>query len=108
MANKLRLITDLYGQTLTDVVIPENWMSFLECSAMNYKYSFNDQILIYAQRPTATSCAEIETWNKSVGRWVNKGAKGIALISESNGYSSLRYVFDISDTNSKYGKNILL
>ncbi|MBQ9854013.1 MAG: DEAD/DEAH box helicase family protein [Bacilli bacterium] len=83
-------------------------MSFLECSAMNYKYSFNDQILIYAQRPTATSCAEIETWNKSVGRWVNKGAKGIALISESNGYSSLRYVFDISDTNSKYGKNILL
>ena len=108
MANKLRLITDLYGQTLTDVVIPENWMSFLECSAMNYKYSFNEQILIYAQRPTATSCAEIETWNKSVGRWVNKGAKGIALISESNGYSSLRYVFDISDTNSKYGKNILL
>ncbi len=108
MANKLRLITDLYGQTLTDVVIPENWMSFLECSAINYKYSFNDQILIYAQRPTATSCAEIETWNKSVGRWVNKGAKGIALISESNGYSSLRYVFDISDTNSKYGKNILL
>lgn len=109
MASKLRLITDLYGETLTQISKnPDDWMSFLECAAMNYKYPFNDQVLIYAQRPEAVACAKIEAWNKQVGRWVNRGAKGIALLSEDNGYTNLRYVFDIADTNSKFGKNFRL
>ena len=100
MASKLRLITDLYGETLTQISKnPDDWMSFLECAAMNYKYPFNDQVLIYAQRPEAVACAKIEAWNKQVGRWVNRGAKGIALLS---------YVFDIADTNSKFGKSFRL
>ena len=109
MASKLRLITDLYGETLTQISKnPDDWMSFLECAAMNYKYPFNDQVLIYAQRPEAVACAKIEAWNKQVGRWVNRGAKGIALLSEDNGYTNLRYVFDIDDTNSKFGKSFRL
>lgn len=109
MASKLRLITDLYGETLTQISKnPDDWMSFLECAAMNYKYPFNDQVLIYAQRPEAVACAKIEAWNKQVGRWVNRGAKGIALLSEDNGYINLRYVFDIADTNSKFGKSFRL
>ena len=109
MASKLRLITDLYGETLTQISKnPDDWMSFLECAAMNYKYPFNDQVLIYAQRPEAVACAKIEAWNKQVGRWVNRGAKGIALLSEDNGYTNLRYVFDIADTNSKFGKSFRL
>lgn len=109
MASKLRLITDLYGETLTQISRnPDDWMSFLECAAMNYKYPFNDQVLIYAQRPEAVACAKIEAWNKQVGRWVNRGAKGIALLSEDNGYTNLRYVFDIADTNSKFGKSFRL
>lgn len=109
MASKLRQITDLYGETLTQISKnPDDWMSFLECAAMNYKYPFNDQVLIYAQRPEAVACAKIEAWNKQVGRWVNRGAKGIALLSEDNGYTNLRYVFDIADTNSKFGKSFRL
>lgn len=109
MASKLRLITDLYGETLTQISKnPDDWMSFLECVAMNYKYPFNDQVLIYAQRPEAVACAKIEAWNKQVGRWVNRGAKGIALLSEDNGYTNLRYIFDIADTNSKFGKSFRL
>ena len=109
MASKLRLITDLYGETLTQISKnPDDWISFLECAAMNYKYPFNDQVLIYAQRPEAVACAKIEAWNKQVGRWVNRGAKGIALLSEDNGYTNLRYVFDIADTNSKFGKSFRL
>lgn len=109
MASKLRLITDLYGETLTQISKnQDDWMSFLECAAMNYKYPFNDQVLIYGQRPEAVACAKIEAWNKQVGRWVNRGAKGIALLSEDNGYINLRYVFDIADTNSKFGKSFRL
>lgn len=109
MASKLRLITDLYGETLTNITKNSyEWMAFLECSAMNYKYPFNDQVLIYAQRPSAIACASIETWNKSVGRWINKGSKGIALISDDSGYTNLKYVFDIADTNSRNGKSFRL
>ena len=109
MAYKLNLITELYGETLTRIENdPKEWMDFLECSAMNYKYPFNDQVLIYAQKPDAIACAKIDDWNKKVGRWVNRGAKGIALLSEENGYSSLRYVFDVADTNSKLGKSFRL
>ena len=109
MANKLRNITELYSDTLKDISTNQSeWLSFLECAAMNYKYSFSDQVLIYAQKPYASACAEIETWNKSLKRWVNKGATGIALLAENNGNTYLRYVFDVSDTNSKHGKNIVL
>lgn len=109
MAYKLNLITELYGETLTNIQNdPSEWMNFLECAAMNYKYPFNDQVLIYAQKHNAIACARIDDWNKKVGRWVNRGAKGIALLTEENGYSSLRYVFDVADTNSKLGKSFRL
>lgn len=109
MANKLRNITELYSETLKDLSTNQSeWLSFLECAAMNYKYPFSDQVLIYAQKPYASACAEIETWNKSLKRWVNKGATGIALLAENNGNTYLRYVFDVSDTNSKHGKNVIL
>ncbi|MBP3462908.1 MAG: DEAD/DEAH box helicase family protein [Clostridia bacterium] len=109
MANKLRLITDLYGETLTQISdSPNEWMKFLITASNNYKYSFNDQVLIYAQRPEAKACADIDTWNRNVGRWVNRGSKGIALINYDKGYTSLKYVFDVADTNSKYGKSFRL
>lgn len=106
---KVRDITQLYSDTLKDISVnPNEWTNFLGCAAMNYKYSFSDQVLIYAQKPEASACAEIDTWNKSLKRWVNKGSKGIALLAEDNAKAYLRYVFDISDTNSRYGKNIVL
>ena len=109
MARRIRDITALYGETLQDLTKnPEEWVSFMECAAMNYKYSFSDQALIYAQKPETIACAEIETWNKAFKRWVNKGATGIALLTEKNGYPYMRYVFDVSDTNSRLGKNFLL
>ena len=109
MARRIRDITELYGETLKEISkSPDEWLSFMECAAMNYKYSFSDQALIYAQKPETVACAEIETWNRSFKRWVNKGATGIALLTEKNGYPFLRYVFDVSDTNSRLGKNFLL
>ena len=109
MARRIRDITTLYEETLQDLTKnPEEWVSFMECAAMNYKYSFADQALIYAQKPETIACAEIETWNKAFKRWVNKGATGIALLTEKNGYPYMRYVFDVSDTNSRLGKNFLL
>ena len=109
MAAKLKFITDLYGETLTEISnSPIDWMKFLKTASNNYKYSFNDQVLIYAQRPEAKACAGIDTWNRNVGRWVNRGSKGIALIDYDKGYITLKYVFDISDTSSKYGKSLRL
>ena len=109
MARRIRDITELYGETLKEISkSPDEWLSFMECAAMNYKYSFSDQALIYAQKPETIACAEIETWNKAFKRWVNKGATGIALLTEKNGYPYMRYVFDVSDTNSRLGKNFLL
>ena len=84
MATKLQLITELSEKTAKDVVKrPCNWTSFLKTAAWNYKYPFQDQLLIFAQRPDATACAPIEIWNEKFGRWVNRGAKGIALINDS-------------------------
>lgn len=109
MTRRIRDITELYGETLKEISkSPDEWLSFMECAAMNYKYSFSDQALIYAQKPETVACAEIETWNRSFKRWVNKGATGIALLTEKNGYPFLIYVFDVSDTNSRLGKNFLL
>lgn len=86
LTRRIRDITELYGETLKEISkSPDEWLSFMECAAMNYKYSFSDQALIYAQKPETVACAEIETWNRSFKRWVNKGATGIALLTEKMG-----------------------
>jgi len=79
----------------------ENWMRYLDTAAWLYKYPFCDQLLIYAQRPDARACAPIELWNSVFKRWVNKGAKGIALSDDSGDRLRLKYVFDVSDTNTR-------
>ncbi len=100
MASKLQNIctlSDEVGKSLADY---ENWTAFLKSAAWQYKYPFQDQILIYAQRPDATACASIDVWNKRLKSWINRGAKGIALLREGNRGQYLDYVFDISDTHS--------
>ena len=76
----------------------ESWRRYLNTASRLYKYPFKEQLLIYAQRPDATACASIEIWNEKMHCWVNKGAKGIALIDEDS-FSGLKYVFDISDVH---------
>jgi len=85
----------------------QHYMAFLRTAANNYKYDFRDQLLIHAQNPSATACAEIEVWNK-MGRWVNKGTKGIALLVDGDSRYKLRHVFDVADTNSYYGRTVSL
>ena len=100
MASKLQNISALsneIGKSLSDY---EKWTSFLKSAAWQYKYPFQDQILIYAQRPDATACASIDIWNKQLKSWINRGAKGIALLREGDRGKYLDYVFDISDTHS--------
>ena len=109
MPSKLENIVNLYSETLSDISrSSENWASFLLSASANYKYGFQDQVLIFVQRPDAIACADIETWNKKVKRWVNKGAKGIALLNEIDGRTTLKYVFDVSDTHNYYGTNLNL
>ena len=103
MATKLQNISALARQTterLTQSV--DNWKRFLDSAAWLYKYPFHEQVLIHAQRPDAKACAPIELWNSRFRRWVNRGAKGIALIDDSGHKPALRYVFDVSDTNTRY------
>ena len=96
---KYDMISGLAEYTAKDVVRNEaNWRKYLNTASRLYKYSFKDQLLIYAQRPDATACASIEIWNEKMHCWVNKGAKGIALIDDDT-YSGLKYVFDISDVH---------
>ena len=100
MASKLQNISALsneVGKSLSDY---EKWTSFLKSAAWQYKYSFQDQLFIYAQRPDATACASIDVWNKRLKSWINRGAKGIALLREGDRGQYLDYVFDISDTHS--------
>ena len=78
---------------------PQDWMSYLDVAARLYRYSFTDTLLIHAQRPDATACAELELWNQKMSRWVNRGAKGIALLDDTGPRIRLRYVFDIADTH---------
>ena len=78
---------------------PQDWMSYLDVAARLYRYSFTDALLIHAQRPDATACAEMEIWNQKMSRWVNRGAKGIALLDDTGPRTKLRYVFDIADTH---------
>lgn len=109
MATKLQSITELSRQTAIELTqTRDTWRAFLKAAAWNYKYPFQDQVLIFAQKPDATACASIEFWNAKLGRWVNKGAKGIALIDDSGGRHTLRHVFDVSDTNSRNDRPVLL
>lgn len=103
MATKLQMMSELAALTTEQLTqSKENWTSFLDSAAWLYKYPFHEQVLIHAQRPDATACAPIELWNNTFRRWVNKGAKGIAIIDDSGQKPTLRYVFDVSDTNTRY------
>lgn len=110
LTRKEKQITELYLETTLEVgKNADNWISFLKRASFNYKYRFDEQILIYAQRPDAVACAETTIWNKKLKRWINKGSKGIALITERDGELGLRFVFDVSDTNSDvYGRKFTL
>ena len=107
MASKLQIITAMFNDEVGKVTNSlDNWTSFLRTASNNFKYNFVEQMLIYAQRPDATACAEIGFWNDKMHRWVNRGATGIALFDYSGSYQKLRYVFDVSDTNSFYGYEV--
>ena len=108
MPSKYKIIMEMASQTARDVTSnAERFTDFLVTAANNYKYSFKEQLLIHAQKPDATACAEIETWNR-LGRWVNKGTKGIALLVDRDVPYKLRHVFDVSDTNSRAGRTVTL
>ena len=101
---KLHDIRGLAELTAEDVSrSPRDWMGYLDTAARLYRYPFSDTLLIHAQRPNATACAELEQWNEKMHRWVNRGAKGIALIDDRGSFSKLRYVFDIQDTHMVRG-----
>ena len=100
MPTKFQLITELYDQTVQNVTRSyESWTGFLRAACYNYKCSFDEQILIYAQRPDATAVLEMERWNRRFGRWVNRGAKSIAVFSD-DGQNCLKLYFDVSDTHA--------
>jgi len=101
MARKYDLITELYNRTCKTVVSnPQNWQAFLTSACRNYKLRFDEQLLVFAQRPDATAVLEIERWNGTFGRWVNKGATGIAVFDDVNrSRQRLVHYFDISDTH---------
>ena len=111
MARKYELISELYDRTCKTVVSnPQSWQKFLESACRNYKLRFDEQLLIFAQRPDATAVLEIERWNTSFGRWVNKGAKGIAVFEDADrSRQRLTHYFDISDTHeSRYSRPVPL
>ena len=101
MAKKYELISDLYEQISIEVTRdPQTWRLFLKTACRNYKLRFDEQLLLFAQRPDAIAVLEIERWNTAFGRWVNRGAKGIAVFEDSTGESQrLKYYFDIADTH---------
>ena len=101
MATRFELISALYDDVSKDVVrSPSNWQEFLKSSCNNYGLPFSEQLLVYAQKPDAVAVLPMASWNRKFGRWVNKGAKGIALFDVSNqNYPRLKYVFDVSDTH---------
>ena len=100
MPTKFQLITELYDQTVQSVTGSyQSWTGFLRAACYNYKCPFDDQILIYAQRPDATAVLEMERWNRRFGRWVNRGAKSIAVFSD-DGQNCLKLYFDVSDTHA--------
>ena len=109
MARKYDLISELYNRTCKTVVSnPQNWQAFLASACRNYKLRYDEQLLVYAQRPDATAVLEIEQWNKIFGRWVNRGARGIAVFADENrSRQRLTHYFDISDTHeSRYSRTV--
>ena len=101
MASKFQFITELYSRTLTRLTGDyESWTGFLRSACYNYKCPFDEQVLIYAQRPDATAVLELEKWNRQFGRWVNAGATGIAVMDEAHGKGRLKHYFDITDTHA--------
>lgn len=103
MAAKYQLITELYRRTGMAVAKnPQAWQGFLSSACHNYKCRFDEQLLIYAQRPDATAVAEIGTWNRLFKRWVNKDSKGIAVFDPKGRRNTLKYYFDVSDTHEGY------
>ncbi|WP_317856074.1 hypothetical protein [Chakrabartyella piscis] len=102
MSNKLQQMTQLFSETKDDVTRNiENWQGYLTTASRLYKYNFDDQISIHAQKPDATACATMELWNGKMNRWVKSGSKGIALIKHNAGQKPrLEYVFDINDTRA--------
>lgn len=100
MAIRYKALTELYLETQRGVTAPDQWRAFLASACRNYRLSFDEQLLVFAQRPDATAVLEIERWNRQFGRWVNRGANGIAVFDgEHNGKPRLKYYFDISDTH---------
>ena len=100
MAILYKALTELYRETQRKVTAPSEWQAFLAAACRNYRLTFDEQLLVYAQRPDATAVLEIERWNRQFGRWVNRGANGIAVFDgEHNGKPRLKYYFDISDTH---------
>lgn len=101
MARKFDLISQLYVDTSKEVLSPDKWAAFLRTACYNYRLRFDEQLLIYAQKPEATAVLPIERWNRTFGRWVNRGAKGIAVFERHDGVSQkLVHYFDISDTHT--------
>ena len=100
MPTKFQLITELYDQTVQSVTGSyQSWTGFLRAACYNYKCPFDEQLLIYAQRPDATAVLEMERWNRQFGRWVNRGAKSIAVFGD-DGQNCLKLYFDVSDTHA--------
>lgn len=106
MASKYEITKNAAEWLKTEVLASQpKYLAFLRTAANNYKYNFVEQLLIHEQKPDATACAGIDVWNR-LGRWVNKGTHGIALLDTSSPQHRLRYVFDISDTNSYAGRTV--
>lgn len=107
MPSKYQYVHELWLEQSQHITSsPESWMTFLKTASWTYKYRFEDQILIYSQKPNARACADFDTWNQKMNRWIKKNTKGIALLNEKG--HGIRYVFDISDTRSPTNKPLHL
>jgi len=102
MATKLENYVQMAGQTADEITKnSENWTAFLRTASRLYRYSFPDQLLIHAQRPQATACADFDIWNKRMRRYIRRGSKGIGLVNVNSGHPVIRYVFDAADTGKR-------
>ena len=100
MPSKVQLYAQMADRTAEQITGSyQKWTAFLTTAARLYKYPYNEQLMIFAQRPEATACAEYDLWNKQMRRYVRRGSKGIALVDTSSDQPKLRYVFDVSDTS---------
>lgn len=106
MATTVKLVNELFKETISLVTQDaDKWQSFLKTASMNYTNSFSEQLLIYAQRPNAIACADIDTWNNTYKRYVNTGTPGIGLLADDGNRLVIRYVWGVNDTHSVYGRN---